>query len=555
MIDEESAELDQRMSMMSLTPGATGLILACSSGQLLVAQILLHAGARVDLQDDLGCTALMYACNMGFLDVVQLLFDAGANIHTEFEHQTRDKGNVYTPVMVAVISNQVDIVEYLVAKGADPNQATTSTTPLVLAILKNHLSAIEALIYGGADVNQPVYEIQSRYLFFEQDEWAVRLLRGHPPAIRQTASVSSLGTAAYSGFASVPATTNTYKPIKTYDTSRARTPLYIAAGFGRLPIVQLLLRADAEVTAKVLTVAINRYHTDVVAALIATGVDNTQLNSHYSSLVTELRQRSLEEGRRRLQHQMMECLYSFGANVNLENLLRFYDRSIIDELAESEGREPIEMDSEFVVVNVEDDAGSIPSVSSNPNLDVETNHRPVTPPSGGSNSTSSSNRDHHGNATPKRGKHKSHVPGTPPHPSSQFANTEAARAPSQQKAVHLFLCTLTVKEDIPSIVLRLEAYLTKGWRPEWHHLFPKPFRTRLYTLFACNKLHPLCAQEIPASCLYTILQYSNYPTQYYNDQEEAKKILMPVEQKSSGGFWSKIGRSILGPGEKGTSSR
>jgi KN motif and ankyrin repeat domain-containing protein len=53
--------------------GQTALMLAVSHGKLDLAQMLIDAGADVNVQDEDGSTALMCASEHGHIDIVKLL--------------------------------------------------------------------------------------------------------------------------------------------------------------------------------------------------------------------------------------------------------------------------------------------------------------------------------------------------------------------------------------------------------------------------------------------------------------------------------------------------
>lgn len=82
-----------------------------------IINLLLEYGANVDEpsynEKNSFNTPLMIAAWGGNLNEVKLLIDNGASINQQ------DKGNGYTPLIKAVIQNHIEIVEYLIQKGAD----------------------------------------------------------------------------------------------------------------------------------------------------------------------------------------------------------------------------------------------------------------------------------------------------------------------------------------------------------------------------------------------------------------------------------------------------
>lgn len=150
--------------------GATPLMFA-AQGDVESARTLLAAGANPNaIVPESGQTALIIASTMGQVDVVNALLDKGADPNIK-------DGNTFTALHAAVrdsdyglerssISNSVKIVKALLAHGAKPNVrlkqdkqtvrtvnevALQGATPLALAAEVNNLEAIKALVEGGAD--------------------------------------------------------------------------------------------------------------------------------------------------------------------------------------------------------------------------------------------------------------------------------------------------------------------------------------------------------------------------------------------------------------------
>jgi hypothetical protein len=60
--------------------GDTALLLACRAGLLVLATMLMDAGADVSVANEQGDTALLLACKAGNLELATRLMDAGANV-------------------------------------------------------------------------------------------------------------------------------------------------------------------------------------------------------------------------------------------------------------------------------------------------------------------------------------------------------------------------------------------------------------------------------------------------------------------------------------------
>jgi len=111
-------------------------------------RLLLASGAEVDLSDRWSMTALAYAAQAGKVDDAKILIANDANIN--FVSGT-------TPLVLAVMGTHTEMVELLLANGADPNHKVGGFTPLYFAQQMyydtNEISdpKIEALLkkYGG----------------------------------------------------------------------------------------------------------------------------------------------------------------------------------------------------------------------------------------------------------------------------------------------------------------------------------------------------------------------------------------------------------------------
>lgn len=91
----------------------SALMLAAYNGHHHVLSFLIEKGAEIDAVDGMNRTALMFACTGPFTKAAELLIDAGANVNAI------DSQEEWTPVMMAAAEGQLEVVQLLVAKGAD----------------------------------------------------------------------------------------------------------------------------------------------------------------------------------------------------------------------------------------------------------------------------------------------------------------------------------------------------------------------------------------------------------------------------------------------------
>ena len=151
--------------------GQTALMWAAAQKHPDVAKVLLAHHADLNLKSDVwsevmslpphgylpynkaiphgGETALMFAARVGDLDSAKLLVAAGANVNDA------DAWGV-NAVTLAAHSGFRDLVEFLLRKDADPNQAPAGFTALQEAIMRRDEEMVTALLDHGADANTPL---------------------------------------------------------------------------------------------------------------------------------------------------------------------------------------------------------------------------------------------------------------------------------------------------------------------------------------------------------------------------------------------------------------
>ncbi len=124
--------------------GATLLMMASHSGNLKMVKALIEAGADVNACDERGWTALMKAAynpelDRGFADVVQVLIDAGANVEMPISYGIR-------PLMLAAGYGETAVVETLLRAGADVMARNDGgLTALMMVKQKHYVDVINVL--------------------------------------------------------------------------------------------------------------------------------------------------------------------------------------------------------------------------------------------------------------------------------------------------------------------------------------------------------------------------------------------------------------------------
>jgi hypothetical protein len=133
--------------------GSSMLMLAAHRGQMAHVELLLAAGAQVDLRQTLkdserGDTALLRALYGGHLDVAQRLVKAEASL------QARNRWG-WGPVHMAAQSGCVSCLAWLKAHGQSLSEAALASrgeTPAMLAAAKGQLAVLEWLQREGVDL-------------------------------------------------------------------------------------------------------------------------------------------------------------------------------------------------------------------------------------------------------------------------------------------------------------------------------------------------------------------------------------------------------------------
>lgn len=136
--------------------GLTALMVAARyRGNTEVVRLLLKKGAKanadkgVEVRND--ASALFFAVMSGDLQTVAALVDAGARL----QDKMKVLGTFFvSPLAFATFEDDAALVDYLIGKGADPNELDTDgISVLGSAVIGNHAATVEVLLKRGAKVN------------------------------------------------------------------------------------------------------------------------------------------------------------------------------------------------------------------------------------------------------------------------------------------------------------------------------------------------------------------------------------------------------------------
>jgi ankyrin repeat protein len=175
--------------------GTTALHWAAHRDDLAIADLLLGAGARAGVANDLGTTPLHLACTNRSAPMVERLLAAAASANARLT-------NGETVLMTCARAGDARTVKLLLARGADVNAGEHEhhQTALMWAAAQRHPDVVRLLIDAGADVRARSL-IYSQTVVGEQTQRAGReelnytVLRGGATPLLFTARVGDVESA------------------------------------------------------------------------------------------------------------------------------------------------------------------------------------------------------------------------------------------------------------------------------------------------------------------------------------------------------------------------
>lgn len=123
-----------------------------------IIPLLLQMGFSLDYRNDLGENALIAATKNRNPEIFQvLMLNSGAYSNKEIAKKYLNSADIYgnTLLMHAIKNNNVEIIKYLIDKGADVNEKDRYNKTVLIHAVSNitDLNIIELLINAGANVN------------------------------------------------------------------------------------------------------------------------------------------------------------------------------------------------------------------------------------------------------------------------------------------------------------------------------------------------------------------------------------------------------------------
>jgi hypothetical protein len=123
----------------------TALIYAIVRGDTEVAQLLIGAGANLNVQDNDGSTPLHLASSEGYTEVAQLLIGAGADLNML-------DNKAYTALIYAIVKGHTEVAKLLIEAGADLNVwGNGGMSAIKIASMFNFPEIVDLLIHARAE--------------------------------------------------------------------------------------------------------------------------------------------------------------------------------------------------------------------------------------------------------------------------------------------------------------------------------------------------------------------------------------------------------------------
>ncbi|KAI0161909.1 ankyrin repeat-containing domain protein [Hypoxylon sp. FL1284] len=286
---------------------------ACRAGHLQIARRLIDNGADLNASsyDSDGSYPLANAVFEGHKEIFDLLLQHGVDVNTS--------GVSGPALQIACFKGHKEMAEALIKHGASLTCGDGRYGgPVQAAVLGDHMDILELVVAAGADINMKAGEVRV---------WAPDNVDLSASAI--AAATKSLNMVMLNWLLDHGADVN-----RVHDGDGARRddgiPLTIAAGAGRADMVRKLLEAGALVnlegmssfTSSAIFEATKGAHIEVMKRLLDAGADPNSTGGYYR--ITALVQACMGKS-----EAAVECLLEAGADIHVRNPSRDQDEPVL----------------------------------------------------------------------------------------------------------------------------------------------------------------------------------------------------------------------------------
>lgn len=291
---------------------------AARDGVVNAVRKWVKRGADVNAANDKGFCSLMLAVHGGHMTVVRLLAELGADMNKI------SSINNATPVFVACLRGNAEMVQLVIELGGEPNVRTNEdVTPIQAAAQEGYADVVRTLVENGADINSPTDKgetplyIAAQLNRLEVIHTLVEL--GADVNVLTNNLCTPVQAAAQSGHVDVIRALVLLGADVNMATNNGRTPVYSAAEQGQVAAIRVLFELGADVNTSTgvgtspVSTAAEGGHLDVIRVLVVElGADVNAADHHGLTPVMQAAYKGLTK--------VIKLLYKLGADMNPHRL-------------------------------------------------------------------------------------------------------------------------------------------------------------------------------------------------------------------------------------------